>query len=125
MLDVPTRWNSTFMMLDVALKFEKAFARYEEEDDKFVSYFMENENGQKRVGPPNSSDWKSASIFIKFLSTFYEVTLKFSGTLHVTSNNFYHEICEIHTQLSDLASSSDPLLSTMALITLLYLRYTD
>ncbi|XP_062085714.1 zinc finger BED domain-containing protein RICESLEEPER 1-like [Humulus lupulus] len=113
-LDVPTRWNSTFMMLDVALKFEKAFARYEEEDDKFVSFFMENEHGKKRVGPPTSSDWESATIFVKFLSTFYEVTLKFSGTLHVTSNNFYHEICEIHTQLSDLASSSDPLLSTMA-----------
>ena len=113
-LDVPTRWNSTFMMLNVALKFEKAFARYEEEDDKFLSCFMENENGKKMIGPPSSSDWESAMIFVKFLSTFYEVTLKFSGTLHVTSNNFYHEICEIHTQLSDLAASSDPLLSTMA-----------
>ncbi|XP_062093497.1 zinc finger BED domain-containing protein RICESLEEPER 2-like [Humulus lupulus] len=102
------------MMLDVALKFEKAFARYEEEDDKFVSFFMENEHGGKRIGPPTSSDWEIVTIFVKFLSTFYEVTLKFSGTLHVTSNNFYHEICEIHTQLSDLACSSDPLLSTMA-----------
>ena len=113
-LDVPTRWNSTYMMLNVALKFEKAFSRYEEEDDRFVSFFLENENGMKRIGPPTSSDWECATIFVKFLATFYEVTLKFSGTLHVTSNNFYHEICEIHTQLSDLASSSDPLLSTMA-----------
>uniref|UniRef100_A0A803QDT8 Uncharacterized protein n=1 Tax=Cannabis sativa TaxID=3483 RepID=A0A803QDT8_CANSA len=32
-LDVPTRWNSTFMMLDVAIIFEKAFSRNEEEDD--------------------------------------------------------------------------------------------
>ncbi|XP_063949902.1 zinc finger BED domain-containing protein RICESLEEPER 2-like [Daucus carota subsp. sativus] len=82
-LDVATRWNSTYMMLDVALKFEKAFTRYEEEDDKF-------------------------------LTTFYDVTLKFSGTLHVTSNNFYHEICEIHSQLNDFVDANDPLLSLMA-----------
>ncbi|XP_060967282.1 zinc finger BED domain-containing protein RICESLEEPER 1-like [Cannabis sativa] len=69
---------------------------------------------KKRVGPPSSSDWECATVFVKFLKTFYEVTLKFSGSLHVTSNNFYHEICEIHTQLGDLCGSSDPLLSTMA-----------
>ena len=44
-LDVPTRWNSTYMMLDAAIKFQKAFERYEEEDDKFVSYFREDEGG--------------------------------------------------------------------------------
>ncbi|KAK1394229.1 zinc finger BED domain-containing protein RICESLEEPER 2-like [Heracleum sosnowskyi] len=113
-LDVQTRWNSTYMMLDVAMKFEKAFTRYEEEDDKFVSYFMEKENGKKRMGPPIANDWHAASIFVKFLATFYEVTLKFSSTLHVTSNNFYHEICEVHTLLTDLAASRDPLLSSMA-----------
>ncbi|KAK1398327.1 hypothetical protein POM88_008190 [Heracleum sosnowskyi] len=93
---------------------QRAFSRYEEEDDKFVSYFMEQENGKKRIGPPIPTDWQAASIFVKFLATFYEVTLKFSSTLHVTSNNFYHEICEVHTILSDLASSRDPLLSSMA-----------
>lgn len=66
------------------------------------------------IGPPTSTDWESASIFVKFLSTFYDVTLKFSGTLHVTSNNFYHEICEIHSQLTELADANDPLLFLMA-----------
>lgn len=47
-LDVHTRWNSTYMMLDVALKFKKEFGRYEKEDDKFLNYFMEKENGKKR-----------------------------------------------------------------------------
>ena len=55
-LDVQTRWNSTYMMLDVALKFEKAFARYKEEDDKFVIYFMEKVNGKKMIGPPILTD---------------------------------------------------------------------
>ncbi|XP_024989347.1 zinc finger BED domain-containing protein RICESLEEPER 2-like [Cynara cardunculus var. scolymus] len=82
-LDVPTRWNSTFMMLDVALKFEKAFASYEDENHKYLSHFLNNENEKKRVGPPKSIDWKCVSPFVKFLSTFYEVTLKFSATLHV------------------------------------------
>ncbi|KAL5538679.1 hypothetical protein UlMin_044646 [Ulmus minor] len=34
-LDVPTRWNSTYKMLEVALKCQKAFERYEEEDSKY------------------------------------------------------------------------------------------
>ncbi|XP_074374004.1 zinc finger BED domain-containing protein RICESLEEPER 1-like [Apium graveolens] len=102
------------MMLEVALKFEKAFIRYEEEYDKFLSYFLEKENGKKRIGPPTSIDWRSASVFVQFQSTFYEVTLKFSGTLHVTSNNFYHEVCEIHNVLTKLADADDPLLSAMA-----------
>ncbi|XP_060972568.1 zinc finger BED domain-containing protein DAYSLEEPER-like [Cannabis sativa] len=63
-LDVPTRWNSTFMMLDVAIIFEKAFSRYEEEDDRFLSYFNENESGKKRARPPTSTDWESAKIFV-------------------------------------------------------------
>ncbi|KAJ9561442.1 hypothetical protein OSB04_006602 [Centaurea solstitialis] len=113
-LDVPTRWNSTFMMLDVALKFEDAFACYEDEDHRYLIHFLENENGKKIIRPPKSHDWKCASAFVKFLSTFYEATLKFSGTLHVTSNNFYHEICEIHTHLNSLGRSHDSILSSMA-----------
>ena len=92
----------------------QAFTRYEEEDDKFLSFFVEKENGKKLIGPPTSTDWESASVFVKFLATFYDVTLKFSGTLHVTANNFYHEICEIHSQLNDFVDANDPLLSLMA-----------
>lgn len=31
-LDVSTRWNSTFLMLNVAQKFERAFERFDEQD---------------------------------------------------------------------------------------------
>ena len=33
-LDVPTRWNYTYMMLEKAEKYQKAFERLEEEDPK-------------------------------------------------------------------------------------------
>ena len=102
-------------MLDVALKFEKAFERYGEEDERYSSYFEEKENDKKRIGPPSSSDWECASTFVKFLSTFYEVTLKFSGTLHITSNNFFHEICDIDSQLNYLARNGGSLLHKMAI----------
>ena len=34
-LNVPTRWNSTYLMLDCALKFVKAFDRLEKEDGHY------------------------------------------------------------------------------------------
>ena len=43
-LDVPTRWNSTYLMLDTAEKFEKVFLRMDFEDDSYSSYFLNKEN---------------------------------------------------------------------------------
>ncbi|XP_030936671.1 zinc finger BED domain-containing protein RICESLEEPER 2-like [Quercus lobata] len=43
-LDVPTRWNSTYLMLETAQKFEKVFIRMDFEDDSYSSYFMNKEN---------------------------------------------------------------------------------
>ncbi|KAK4284720.1 hypothetical protein QN277_001510 [Acacia crassicarpa] len=38
-LDCPTRWNSTYLMLESAVKFVKAFTRMEEEDEEYNQYF--------------------------------------------------------------------------------------
>lgn len=62
---------------------------------------------------PTFTDSESVSAFVKFLSTFYEVMLKFSSTLHITSIKFYHEIREIHIHLTELADQNLSLLSTM------------
>ena len=107
--------ESTYKMLDVAIKFQKAFERYEEEDDKYKGYFSEVENGKKVMGPPLSDDWDNAKVFVQFLKTFYDITLKFSASLHVTSNVYYHDVCSIHMQLIELSKNKDTLLSNMAI----------
>ena len=42
-LDVPTRWNSTYMMLSNAIKFQKAFNSMDSEDGHYMRYFEEIE----------------------------------------------------------------------------------
>ncbi|KAK2662044.1 hypothetical protein Ddye_000618 [Dipteronia dyeriana] len=74
-LDVPTKWNSTYLMLASSLKFVKAFDRLDDEDLHYQTYFKEDENEQKRIGPPHFEDWENAKVFVQFLKTFYDVTL--------------------------------------------------
>ncbi len=69
-LDVPTKWNSIYLMLKAAEKCERAF-------DRMVI------NDKKLKGPPRSLDWENAWLFCKFLRLFYEATLCFSGSLIV------------------------------------------
>ncbi|WCJ37927.1 Zinc finger BED domain-containing protein RICESLEEPER 2 [Euphorbia peplus] len=62
-LDVCTRWNSTYLMLDTAQKFEKAFERYESDHDPF--YIIELNADE---GVPLSNDWdvvRSLCVMLK------------------------------------------------------------
>ena len=80
-----TRWNSTDLMLDAVEKFEAGFVRLQYHDAKYKKHFEKN----KINDPPEKEDWNRARVFVKFLKMFYDVTLKFSRSLHVTSNNFF------------------------------------
>ncbi|KAH9767512.1 BED-type domain-containing protein [Citrus sinensis] len=59
-LDVPTRWNSTYLMLHKAVVFEKAFDRMKEDDGHYVNWFVEDEGEKKMEGPPSNDDWGNA-----------------------------------------------------------------
>ena len=101
-------------MLESALKFQKAFDRMEEGDENYLGYFAEDEHGRKKVGPPLFIDWENARVFVKFIEIFYDVTLKFSASLTVTSNACFHELNAIFTELTNWSKSGDRLLGNMA-----------
>lgn len=107
-LDVSTRWNLTYMMLDAALKHEKVWKRYEKEDRIFAIDLAE-ENGV-----PDANDWSNARKLHTFLRHFYEFTVKISGSKYVTSNLFYDEPVALNGTLKSWIKSDNEDLSTIA-----------
>ncbi|KAK2415525.1 zinc finger BED domain-containing protein RICESLEEPER [Trifolium repens] len=107
--DVATRWNSTYLMLEVASKYEEAFNRLEDEDPSYVSEL------QPIGGTPNAYDWNRARVFINFLKIFYDATLTFSSSLHVSANCFFRKLVKIHSALASWIQSGDVVLKNMAL----------
>uniref|UniRef100_A0A3Q7IWF0 HAT C-terminal dimerisation domain-containing protein n=1 Tax=Solanum lycopersicum TaxID=4081 RepID=A0A3Q7IWF0_SOLLC len=80
-LDVPTRWNSTYFMLDTAKKFEKAFERfdlYDASDDlylskmasgmkeKFKKYWGTPEKMNKIIFIPSVLDPRNKFMYVSF-----------------------------------------------------------
>ena len=109
-IDVDTRWNTIYLMLESAVDYELAFDRLLEEDKAYKSYF-----DKKIRGPPTKEDWTCARVFVEFLKLFYDCTLKFSSSLYVSSNSFFREMLQVHDMLKWMMNgSNDEALKNMA-----------
>ncbi|KAJ0714852.1 putative HAT dimerization domain, ribonuclease H-like superfamily, hAT-like transposase, RNase-H [Helianthus annuus] len=117
-LDVDTRWNSTFLMLETALKFSKAFDRLQDVDINYRTYFHsevadEETSTRKRkksdrvLGAPDEEDWENARLFMEFLRIFFDVTKKISGSKYVTANWFFVELSKMHSSIASMCLSID------------------
>ena len=112
-LDVPTRWNYTYLMLDTSEKFEKMFLRMDFEDASYSSYFMNKENSGG-LGSRSGDDFQNSRKFVGFFKLFYNATKKFSGSLYVTSNTFFDEMFVIQENIAHLIKSQNHLLKNIA-----------
>ena len=76
-MDIPTKWNSTYLMLRVLLYIRKLL-----NDWKMMMDFMDpilnrkKVEKKKRIGLPKLLNWVNASVLNSFLENFYEITRK-------------------------------------------------
>ncbi|GJS45388.1 zinc finger, BED-type containing protein [Tanacetum coccineum] len=128
-LDVDTRWNSTFLMLETALKFQSAFDRLQVIDPNYRSYFRneveddgeDSTRSRKRkkndrvLGAPEEDDWEYARSIMEYLRIFFSVTKKISGSKYVTANLFFGELVTMHATISQMCEHADEKKKKMAL----------
>ncbi|KAI5312320.1 hypothetical protein L3X38_041493 [Prunus dulcis] len=93
-LDVKTRWNSTYLMINAAMEFEKVFDRLLEHDP-----FYRSECELKK----NKED-----------GNFYLLTKRISGSHYITSNTYFDEVTQTKDMLLQQMGSNDVFLSSMA-----------
>jgi hypothetical protein len=93
-LDCKTRWNSVFVMLDVALPYRAVFERAKVVDKQYETL-------------PSLEEWDFAAEVIPRLRLFYEITELFSGTDYVTANVYFPNICEIKMKILERYSRVD------------------
>jgi hypothetical protein len=97
-LDVPTTWNSTYLMLSTAEKYQKSFDILgEDEHNHFVVL--------------QTIDWEYIRAFVTFSPTFYDATLMFVGLTYVISNLYFLQLCIIQHTLNDGRLNLDQVMS--------------
>ncbi|BAT17398.1 Os12g0521300 [Oryza sativa Japonica Group] len=93
-LDVSTRWNSTYLMLESSLLVRMAFEALDRHD---INYSHQ----------PFDYQWIMAEKLCALLKVFYEATVAVSGTLYPTSTCYFHELWKIKMVLDKEATNED------------------
>ncbi|RLN39406.1 zinc finger BED domain-containing protein RICESLEEPER 2-like [Panicum miliaceum] len=111
-LDVPTRWNSTYLMLKAAIVYEKVFLKLAEDDTNYAIDLSKERDG---FGHPDEDDWDNAKKMAQFLQHFHDLTVRISSSLKVTCNTFFHEIGEVHLLIQEWLNNEDNLQVSMGM----------
>nr|XP_019707766.1 zinc finger BED domain-containing protein RICESLEEPER 1-like [Elaeis guineensis] len=110
-LNVDTRWNSTFLMLQSAVPFQQAFERLKEKDSRYRAEMTDD----KHWGLPTDEDWDNTHNLLPFLKYFYDATLRASGSHYVTTNDYFHMVYGIGIKINSHISSEDSSFKEMAI----------
>ncbi|XP_021771708.1 zinc finger BED domain-containing protein RICESLEEPER 2-like [Chenopodium quinoa] len=100
-MDVPTRWNSTFLMLRRALDLLSALKMFGRIESNYHLVLTAHE-------------WEIVEKMCDFLEPFYDITNLFSGSEYPTSNLYVANVCRIESLLVAASKGDDPKLKEMA-----------
>ncbi|KAL1558990.1 hypothetical protein AAHA92_09384 [Salvia divinorum] len=113
-MNVPTQWNSTYLMLESAIPYAEAFTTFGNMNSSFGKYLRKRMHNDKSIGPPEEEDWVNVKKMISYLKKFHSFTQIVSVTKRPTSHLFFTEMCGIFDLIRRLQMSSDYEVSSMA-----------
>ena len=88
-LDVPTRWNSTYLMLESTVQYEEAFTLFGQMHPIFGEELKKKKHDELLIGVIEQEDWINVKKMMEYLKKFYELTLLISATKKPTSHLFF------------------------------------
>ena len=100
-LDIPTRWNSTYLMLECSVQYRTTFEALDSQDLSYVDI-------------PSSDEWKMADLLCKIFKPFYDATNVISGSLYPTAHLYYHVLWTVKEKIEKESSNKDYSIAAMA-----------
>ncbi|KAL1556581.1 zinc finger BED domain-containing protein RICESLEEPER 2-like [Salvia divinorum] len=114
-LDVPTRWNSTYLMLQSAIPYAEAFQLYSQMYPSYKKDLSQKKHDDEFIGLLEEQDWISVTKMIEYLQKFYALTVLMFDTKYPTSHIFFAEMSDIFDLISEMELSDDYEISSMAM----------
>jgi hypothetical protein len=100
-LDCPTRWNSTYQMLSVAMQFKEVFPRFQDREPNYTTL-------------PDDDDWEKVEKVSKLLEVFNGVTNIISGSEYPTANLYLAEVYRIKQVIDNAVQDESQFMKDMA-----------
>ncbi|KAJ3678545.1 hypothetical protein LUZ60_002348 [Juncus effusus] len=99
--DIPTKWKTTFLMIEHILPYKNAFNELQTLTLNFTDC-------------PTIEEWNSIDKMHQFIKTIYDATDAFSSAKYPTSHLCFHGICKIQIVLKEKSRSMDYLINKVA-----------
>ena len=87
--------------------YEKVFDKYDETN----SFFRADLRGEV----PDIFYWTYVNSMVEYLKQFYEMTLRISDSLYVTTNIFFIEVSNLYWELNECIKSADDIMKNMGI----------